>query len=157
MTDQTQHSSALVIEQLRVRPRDPNGILPHVYLLHTHQIDVLPLGTFLITVLPGDRGIPSRVDRVVKPDDTGKYSLSTLTPQGRLLLCFWVLGKATKSLRGVNDALEFRHIIQPGDDGFDLLDAFKIACDTRRAWAGKPVTHDPKLLLRALGLGDAGN
>ena len=43
-------------------------------------------------------------------------------------------------------------MIYPGEPGHDMLEGFKVACDTRRSWADKPVDMRPTLLYKALGL-----
>lgn len=114
-------------------------------------LDVMPIGTFFVSVgKVYEDGKPETVMRLVKPgeDKTSRYPSAKLTPGGRLLYYFWNHNDgAVKKLGMASTSKTWRWIIQPGEDGFELLDAFKIACDHRR---GKWMP--PDLLHRALGL-----
>lgn len=48
--------------------------------------------------------------------------------------------------------LTVRYVVLPGDPEFDMVDAFKILCDTRRACSDGPVKVPDTLLCRGLGI-----
>lgn len=129
-------------ESLHSRVRGLEG-----YAFIRSQYDLVPPGTFLIRTVPGY----SEVVRVVVPNRPEVYQPRKLTPDGRLLYSFWCEGMACKRLRTV-EYVTFQHVVYPGEPGYDMLEAFKVACDTRRAWASGPVAMPPTLLCRALGI-----
>lgn len=112
-------------------------------------LDELPIGTFLILSSDALDGGPVAIMRLVQPNDPSPYLWNKLTPGGRLLYYFWrhFDGKATKRLGKASVAHKWRWIVEPHHPGYELLDAFKIACDHRRGQVVKPT-----LLYRALGL-----
>lgn len=118
--------------------------------IEPRTLDVMPIGTFLVSV--GKTyvdGPPETVMRLVKPGgDTSRYPSAKLTAGGRLLYYFWNhTDGSVKKLGMASTSKTWRWIVQPGEEGFDTLDAFKILCDHRR---GKQVPTT--LLYRALGL-----
>lgn len=131
-----------------------------LYALNAPDFDRVPLLTFLVETMMGTDGlVPERAMRIVKPNDPSGYPPAKLTPDKRLLYVFWagarlVNGRiepprATRMLRDAKRG-SFRHVVMPGEDGYELLDAFKIACDIRKAGADHRMS--PELLYRALGI-----
>lgn len=124
------------------------------YKLPQAVLDLLPVGTFLIEAEPGTDGYPRDVSRIVKPNEPLNYSPAFLTMGNRLLYMFWTGGNAIKRLHRMPRPPKetcCRYIIQPGDPGFHLMDAFKVLCDSRRAMSGGPVPTKSTLMLRAVG------
>jgi hypothetical protein len=119
------------------------------YRLEPRVLDRLPLGTFLISAgNPGAGSLPEAAMRLVKPNAPQRYPAPKLTPEGRLLYYFWSHRTGGKRALGMaSTAKTWRWIVQPGEPGYEELDAFKIACDHRR---DKPVSLG--LLYKALGL-----
>lgn len=136
--------------------RLPPGAQPE-YRFKPEAIDMLPIGTFLVKVLIGTGGFPDMVGRIVKPNDPGRYRAAMRTPGNRLVYVCWAEGEAVKQLYPVvagatqGKPLHFRYIVQPGDEGFDLLDAFKLGCDHARAMSAGPVSFPAALACRAVG------
>jgi hypothetical protein len=64
---------------------------------------------------------------------------------------FWANGHACKRLANVQQHI-FRHIVLPSDPGFAMMEAFKFACDHRRAMSTAPIRMPPTLCYRALGI-----
>lgn len=125
---------------------------PPLYVARRPDYDRLPLLTFLVRTDMGTLGlVPNRVVRIVKPNNPRAYSKAKLTPGERLLYVCWGNGFAVKTLKDAQQDT-YRHIVQPGDPGYDMLDAFKIACDHKRSWTSGPAPFEPDLLYRALGL-----
>ena len=119
------------------------------YRVSCSVLDTLPIGTFLIK-LKDHR--PALVTRLVKPNDpTRGYTALQLSPDKRLLYYFWTRKSqgtfACKKLGLASITNTWQRIVQPGEEGFDLLDAFKIACDHRRG-----LTMSDAMLRQALGL-----
>lgn len=128
---------------------------PPLYRLHKPDYDRLPLNTFIVGTQIGTTGrLPVHLIRVVKPRDANKYPPIKRTPDNRLLYVCWRNGMAVKS---IEDAAmgSYRHIVVPGADGYDLLEAFMTACDIRRGFVGRPMRMKPDLLLRALDIDKA--
>lgn len=125
---------------------------PPIYYVTRPDLDRLPLNTFLVRAMMSTEGrVLQAVFRLVWPRDPSQYRRETLTPNKRLLYGFWTGGMAVKRLADAQ-AETWRHIVLPTDPGFDLIDGFKIQCDTRRSVAGRPVRTSPTLLYKALGL-----
>lgn len=123
-----------------------------IYVITKPDYDRLPLDTFMVlTEFGTGGGVPVRVARIVKPRQPENYPAKSLTLGKRLIFVCWRGGMAVKSLE-VPQSQNFRHLVLPGEPGHDKLTAFKIICDTRRAWNGTPVRVDPRLLMEALGL-----
>lgn len=118
------------------------------YDISAQVLDTLPLRTFLI----GARryqlgGGPETVMQLIKPAEGGRYSAINLSPGGNLLYYFWSAAKGAQTKLGqASLSKNWRWIVQPGEEGFELLDAFKIACHHRRGQMVSTV-----LLYRALG------
>ncbi len=125
------------------------------YRLTKPDYDRVPVGTFLVLCEPGTMGlVPLRFGRIVKPNDPSKYPVSKLTPGKRLIYISWRGGSCVKSLEDAKMAT-WRYVVMPGEQGYHILDAFKIACDTRRAGGHRSIK--PTLLLRGLGIEDEYN
>lgn len=128
------------------------GVTPPIYTLNRPDYDRVPLDTFLISSEMGTAGrLLRRLTCIVRPNHPENYNTANLTPHNRLLLVCWRGGMAVKSL---GDARQdrYRHIVMPGEPGHEIIAAFKVACDTRRGWNGRPTAMPPDLLYRALGL-----
>lgn len=135
--------------------------MPHVdvtllasYRVEPSVLDTFPVGTFFLTAYHGENQRPATAMRLVKPRYPGKYPANMLSPGNHLLYYFWRSLKrpdaSSESIKKLGQAAighTWRWIVQPGDEGFEMLDAFKIACDIRRHKA-----VSPKLLYQALGL-----
>lgn len=128
------------IEAGRMRP---------VYRLRASDYDKLPLDTFLVESRAGTGGYPERLMRIVAPRRPEQYSTALRSPGGRLLYVCWEAGNACKKLLGAGEH-DASAIILPDDPEFELVAGFKVACDTKRAWAKGPAEFAPTLLLRAL-------
>lgn len=124
---------------------------PPIYRINQPDFDRLPLETFLVDAVVGTEGrVPARVCKIVKPNDPAKYPDIKRTEAGRLLYVFWSRGVCVRSLRSVV-VCTVHHVVVPGSARHDKIDAFKIACDTRRSVLGRVPTA-PTLLCEALGL-----
>ena len=135
-------TTCLVTGKLDVHPHARFFIAPRL-------LDMMPLTTFLIaTSSRSEEATPLVAVRLVKPNDPSPYAEQKLTPDKRLLYYFWSHAEGAKQALGqASTTKRWRWIVQPGDPGFEELDAFKILCDHRR---GRIV--DTTLLYRALGL-----
>lgn len=123
-----------------------------LYALNAPDYDRMPIDTFLVSTQMGTAGrVAVRVLRVVKPNDPTKYQAKFLTKEKRLLFVCWRGGMAVKSLEEPKRE-SYRHIVLPDDPRHEMVAAFKIACDTRRAFANRPMSMKPDLLYRALGV-----
>lgn len=120
------------------------------YRFGAEIVDKLPHLTFLVGA-DNETACPSVAMRIVLVRRDRKYGKSYLTPGGRLLYHFWS-GRSTEGesmarrrLGMATTGHSWAWIVKPGEPGFDLLDAFKIACDHR---VDKVVPKD--LLLAAI-------
>lgn len=147
MTDQFDIAT-LVPPRMRAAVRH-NPAMTH-YRVRLPDYDRLPLRTYLIRSELGTGGYPQRLILLVKPNTPANYLTKHRTPGHRLLLSTWCNGMAVRSLQ---DAWwsEYRYIVQPGDENYDLVDAFNTACEHRRGVAGRPRAMKPDMLLRAVG------
>ena len=98
--------------------------------------------------------MPGSIPPGKRPKDPGKYPAINQSPTGLLLYYFWRslnrdggTSEAIKKLGQAATGHTWRWIVQPGDPGYEKLDAFKVACDHRR---GHSVSD--KLLRQAIGL-----
>ncbi len=126
---------------------------PPLYRLNRPDYDRVPLDTFLVASVTGTLGrAPSLLARVVKPNNPRAYQSDKLTPEKRLLYVCWARGEACKRLLPATSNT-FRHVVYPSDPEHHMIEMFKIACDTRRAWSKDgAVETKPTLLYQALGL-----
>ena len=121
-----------------------------VYRLTMADYDRAPDRTFLVRSAIGTGGwVLSRLTQVVKVRDI--RARNVITPRGRVLFTCWTTGQATRLLDAIGPKT-FDFVIYPGEPGHDMLEAFKVACDTRRVWADRPVITSPALLYKALDL-----
>lgn len=140
------------------------GDMAPLYLLNAPDYDRVPIDTFLIETLMGTEGrVPTAVHRVVRPNYPSNYPDEKLTPGRRLLYTCWgartqeitgeptYKGFAVKMLRDAKRA-DYRHVVFPGEPAHELVAAFKVACDTLRAWKGQAVSMEPTLLYKALNI-----
>lgn len=146
----TQELIDRVLTPPRARASIEAGKVKPFYMVYRKDMDRLPIDTFLVQTQEGTGGrVPVLVGRIVKPNDPTKYRAKELTPAQRLVYVCWREGRAVRSLAEARQMI-CRHIILPSDPRHELVAAFKIACDARRALNAKPVPHKPDLLLRAL-------
>jgi len=83
---------------------------------------------------------PGTCTRLVRTNNPKGYKPSRLSPGGSLLCCFWLHaghGEAVRHLAHASVPHVWRWVIQPGEDGYDTLDAFRIACAHR---VGRPMS-----------------
>lgn len=124
------------------------------YRVEPQVLDTFPVGTFFLAAYHGENQRPATAMRLVKPRFPDRYPSINLSPGKHLLYYFWrsltredSQSEAVKKLGQAATGHTWRWIVQPGDPGFEELEAFKVACDLRR---GKNVSNG--LLYRALGL-----
>lgn len=141
------------LREFRRWPLERGQRLPE-YVLGKADIDKLPIGTFLIESEVATRVDPHKVMRVVRPNEPKNYRAGLRTPGDRLVYICWASGRALKQLYSFTGTGDMRlaFIVQPGEPGYDILDAFKILCDTKRACAEKPPEVKSTLLIRAIQL-----
>ncbi len=122
------------------------------------QIDhELPYLSFLIRNEERMDGVtlPGVVGRLVYARPDKSYPDGSVTPGGRLVYHFFSSRTSNgypvgrRSLLLVAGVRRYDRVIAPGDPGYELMEAFKIACDHR---VDKPVST--KLLMDALDLAD---
>lgn len=142
-----------------------------LYVLNAPDYDRMPNRTYLVETCMGTGGLmPERVHIIVTPNEPANYMPSKKTPGGRLLLTFWVCavrlptttngrttGKTDMPPRAVKLLADpkrttYRHVVMPGDDGYELMMRFEDLCQIRRAGANRAVS--PEMLIRALGIGE---
>lgn len=124
------------------------------YRVEPQVLDTFPVGTFFLTAYHGENQRPATAMRLVKPRFPDRYPSINLSPGKHLLYYFWrsltredSQSEAVKKLGQASVGRTWRWIVQPGDPGFEELEAFKVACDIRRH---KEVS--PRLLYQALRL-----
>ena len=133
---------------------------PPLYNINRPDYDRLPLNTFLIDTEMGTEGrVLEYLGRLVMPRRPENYPVDKRSAQGRLVYVCWVnralnayrSSLAVKKLAEVKQKA-YRHIILPSDPRHEKIAAFKILCDTKRAWGGGATPVKPDLLYDALGL-----
>lgn len=136
----------------RIRKDVAAGLLSPSYRLGGVAYDKMPLYTFLIEAMMGSGGRQlTAFHRVVRPTNPDKYARHKRTSDNRLIYCFWVQGHACKRLFEPMQRV-FAHIVLPDDPAYRLIEAFKVACDTKRAWANGPAQFPADIAYKALGI-----
>jgi hypothetical protein len=131
----------------------PFDLTPYArYQFGDDVVDQLPRLTYLIGSQTNQRNVPGRAVRICNAREGKTYADRYRTPGGRVLFQFWTaktssmvsVGRKQLNMTGTH---AWGWVVRPGEPGYELLDAFKVACDHR---VGQEVS--PKLLLEALGL-----
>lgn len=117
-----------------------------MYRVNAPDYDRLPIDTFLIDTLMGTGGrVFEEVAVIVRPNHPERYQSEMLTPNNRLVYVCWSQQQATKQLRRPRSHV-WRHVVLPSDPRHAGVAAFKLGCDTIRAWSNGPVARSAERL-----------